>query len=142
MQRALGHCVTRKLIGKLWQQRAAERQVAEVILERREARDCVAVYAESGEAVGDHLLGLRDDLKDRAAPSAPRQPAGTRRPLQRTPAQFRRPARTRTRLSALRSAGNATVVAPWRDNEQHGTRPQSRGSRRALAPAGPTVTSV
>jgi hypothetical protein len=39
MQGALGHCVALKLFGKLREDRAAERQVAQVILERGKAGD-------------------------------------------------------------------------------------------------------
>jgi len=63
----LGHRVTVKLICKLPEDRTTERQVAQMILERGEARDCLASYAEGGNPVRDHLLGVRDDLKNGAA---------------------------------------------------------------------------
>ena len=62
VQGTLGHRVALKLIGELRQDRAAERQVAEVSLERREARDRAATKSERWNAIRDHLFGLRKDL--------------------------------------------------------------------------------
>src|SRR5205807_6149697 len=67
VQRALGHRVSAKLISKLFEDRPAERQVAQVVLERRESRDNLAVHAEGGNAVRDPLLSLWDDLENQAA---------------------------------------------------------------------------
>src|SRR5437763_16983229 len=65
VQGALGHRVALELVAKLPKNRAAERQVAQVILERGEARDGLAVQAEGRDAIGDQLFRLRDDLEDR-----------------------------------------------------------------------------
>lgn len=64
VESALGHGVSAELIPQAIQDRAAERQVAQVILERSEARDDLALYTEGGNAVRDHLLSLRGDLED------------------------------------------------------------------------------
>jgi hypothetical protein len=66
VQGALGHRVAVELIRKLREDRAAERQVAQVILERGKASDRLTAYPESRNAVGDHLFRVRDDLEDRA----------------------------------------------------------------------------
>jgi hypothetical protein len=65
VQRALGHRVAVKLIGELSEDRTAEGQVAQVILERGEAGDSLTAYPEGGNAVGDHLFGVGNDLEDR-----------------------------------------------------------------------------
>jgi hypothetical protein len=48
VQRALGHRVSLELVSKLVENRAAERQIAQVVLERGEPRDDLAVYPEGG----------------------------------------------------------------------------------------------
>jgi hypothetical protein len=40
-------------------------QIAEVVLERREPRDDLAVDSERGHAVGNALLGIGNNVKDR-----------------------------------------------------------------------------
>ena len=67
VQRTLGHREALELIGELPQDRAAEWQVAQVILERGKASDCLAAHAEGGNTVRDHLFSVRDDLEDGAA---------------------------------------------------------------------------
>ncbi len=67
VQGTLGHRVALKLIGELRQDRATERQVAEVSLERREARHRAATKSERWNAIRDHLFGLREDLENRPA---------------------------------------------------------------------------
>jgi hypothetical protein len=47
--------------------RAAERQVAQVILKGSKTGDCLALNAERRHTVRDHLFGFRDDLENRAA---------------------------------------------------------------------------
>src|SRR5437868_7729847 len=59
VQRALRHRVALKVVGKLPEDRPAERHVAQVILERGNPRDGLATHAERGNAVGDHLFRLR-----------------------------------------------------------------------------------
>ena len=61
---ALGHRVALELVGKLREDRAAERQVTQVISERDKAGDRLTSYAEGGNAVGDHLFGVWDDLEN------------------------------------------------------------------------------
>src|SRR5213082_2763060 len=67
VQRTLGHREVLELIGELPQDRAAEWQVAQVIFERGKASDDLAAHAEGGNTVRDHLLSVRNDLKDGAA---------------------------------------------------------------------------
>jgi hypothetical protein len=67
VESALRHRESAELIPELSQDRAAERQVAQVVLERGEASDDLALHTESRNAVGEHLLSLRKDLKDRPA---------------------------------------------------------------------------
>jgi hypothetical protein len=67
VESALGHRVSAELISKLFEDRAAERQVTQVSLERREPCDDLALYTERGNTVRDDLLSLGDDLKDRPA---------------------------------------------------------------------------
>lgn len=62
---ALGHRVPAELAAELVN-RAAERQVAQVVFERSEACDDLAVHSEGGDAIGESFLGLRDDLKNHA----------------------------------------------------------------------------
>jgi len=40
-------------------------QIAEMVLECGEPGDCPSPHLERGDAVGDPLLGLRDDIQDR-----------------------------------------------------------------------------
>jgi hypothetical protein len=61
---ALGHRAALELVGKLPEDRAAERQVTHVISERGKAGDRCTSYAEGGNAVGDHLFGVWDDLEN------------------------------------------------------------------------------
>ena len=63
-----------ELIGELPEDRAAEWQVAQVILERGKAGDGLAAGAEGGNPVRDDLLSVRDDLEDRAAKCLRRAP--------------------------------------------------------------------
>lgn len=64
---ALRPGVSLKLLCQLPEDRSAERQIAEVIVERHEARDDPAANSERRNAVGDPLLGLRNDVQDRVA---------------------------------------------------------------------------
>jgi NADPH-dependent 2,4-dienoyl-CoA reductase/sulfur reductase-like enzyme len=63
----LGHRVTLKVIGKRSEDGAAERQVTQVVLECGETGNRLAVYPEGWHPVGEHLLGVWDDLEDRPA---------------------------------------------------------------------------
>src|SRR6266480_1964724 len=54
VQRTLGHRVALKLIAKLPKHRAAEREVAQVVLECGKASDGLATHPEGGNAIGDH----------------------------------------------------------------------------------------
>ena len=67
MQGAFGHGVVAKPSGKLLKDRAAERQIAQVVIERGKPGDGVTVNAESGDPVGYHLLCVGDDLEDGAS---------------------------------------------------------------------------
>src|SRR3954466_721831 len=49
MERTLGHRVAVELVGELPQDRAAEWQVTQVILERGKPGDALAAHAESGD---------------------------------------------------------------------------------------------
>src|ERR1035441_2720055 len=66
VQGALGHRVAVELTRELREDRAAERQVAQVILERGKAGDRLTAYPESRHAVGDHFFRIPDDLEDPA----------------------------------------------------------------------------
>jgi hypothetical protein len=66
VQGALGHRVAVEFVGKLREDRTAERQVAQVIFERGKAGDGLTTCPEGRNAVGDHLFRVRDDLEDRA----------------------------------------------------------------------------
>jgi hypothetical protein len=76
VQRALGHRVTRELVGQLRQNRTAERQVAQMMSERREAGDRRTADTEGRNTVGDHLLGIGDDLENRPAERRQRRALG------------------------------------------------------------------
>lgn len=67
MQRALGPGVALQLVVELCEDGAAERQVAQVILERREPGDGRTAYAKGENAVGDHLFGVWHHLENAAA---------------------------------------------------------------------------
>jgi L-lysine 2,3-aminomutase len=67
VQRALRHRVSAKFVSKLSEDRPAERQVAQVVPKRGEARNHLAMHAEGGNAVRDALVSLWDDLENRAA---------------------------------------------------------------------------
>src|SRR5205085_10961345 len=67
LELAVSHGVVVELVGKFPEDEAAERLVAEMVLERRDAGDGRAAYAERRNAVRDHLFRFGNDLKDRAA---------------------------------------------------------------------------
>ena len=67
MQRALGPRVARQLVGQLRENRAAERQVAQVASKRSEPGNRLTAYTEGRNTIGDDLLSIRNDLQNRAA---------------------------------------------------------------------------
>src|SRR5437588_5079099 len=66
MEGAQGLVVALELRAQAAQDAAAEGQVAQVVLEGGEACDHLPFDAERGDPVGDALLGLGNDLEDRA----------------------------------------------------------------------------
>jgi hypothetical protein len=92
VQCALGHRVALELARELRQHRAAEGEVAEVILEGGEARDDLALDAKSRDLVRNDLFGVGDDLEDRAPQRLERAALGlldTRRYLSTSVADIR-----------------------------------------------------
>lgn len=67
MQRALCRRVGPQLVCELRKDRAAERQVAQVMLKRSEAGDRLAPHAKRRHTVRENFLGVRDDLENCAA---------------------------------------------------------------------------
>ena len=64
---ALRHRVTLELIGQLRQDRAAERQITQVVPKCGKACNGPTSHPEGRYTVGDDLFGLGHDLEDRAA---------------------------------------------------------------------------
>src|SRR5207253_9637134 len=67
-------CVAPEFLRQSRKNGAAERQVAQVVLEGGEAGDRLPIHPEGGNAIRDHLLGLGDDSKDGAAERLERAP--------------------------------------------------------------------
>ncbi len=91
VQGALGHRVAVELVSKPREDRAAERQVAQVILERGKAGDRLTAYAGKRERNKRSLLrregrsqGSCGAASEACCGPAPRHLAGTRRPRRRT----------------------------------------------------------
>jgi hypothetical protein len=61
----LDYRVADKVVVELPKDRAAVRRIGEVVLERGETGDYLAVHTEGGHPVRDPLLGVGDDLEDR-----------------------------------------------------------------------------
>lgn len=61
MQRTLRARVPIKPVREQAEHRPTERQVAEMLAERRETRDDLAVHPKRRDAIGDALLRVRDD---------------------------------------------------------------------------------
>src|ERR1041385_591261 len=76
VQGALGHRVALELVRASRQHRAAEGEVAQVILEGGEAGDDPALDTEGRNLVRDDLFGVGDDLEDRVPQSLERAALG------------------------------------------------------------------
>src|SRR3954453_23634847 len=71
---ALCHRVRTELVSQLRQDRAAEREITQVVTKGSESSNRLPAQPEGRHTVGDDLLGLGDDLEDGAAERFERSP--------------------------------------------------------------------